>query len=380
MVIDAHGHVQRKLLAVSDDLTGATACAADIGRAGRAVSVRPWTVRPDHEARAVVLDSATRLESASVAAARVTGLIESWNVPGERAYYHRIDSALRGQVAAELDAVCSALGRPLVVAPAAPAFGAVTRGAMQRLGDRELPISRHVPPPLVEMAIAEVRGDALRPALAEAVRHGRSVVCDAETEHDLALVGAALRTLEATPVGSYGLGRAWACEDDSAARTRRGALAVVGSLEPAALAQVTAARVAGMHIAVLGSDLAPARSTLQRGDDVILASADPRAVPVASDPAVTSHMVAAIAELLGETEPCGLVLIGGQLASEFIRSAGVKRLDIICEPWSATPVVRLRGGRLDGLTAAVKSGARGSPDWLISSLRIVASIGCEARS
>ena len=58
----------------------------------------------------------------------------------------------------------------------------------------------------------------------------------------------------------------------------------------------------------------------------------------------------------------------------------VERLDVICEPWPAVPVMRLRGGSLNGLAAAVKSGAREGSDWLISSLRVVGSVRREGRS
>jgi D-threonate/D-erythronate kinase len=369
-----------RILAISDDLTGATACAADMTRAGRVVSVRPSTARPHGDPGVVVVDSSSRLEPASVAAARLTGLIEAWQEPGERAYYHRIDSQLRGHVAAELDAVCRALDRPLAVAPAAPAFGAVTRGAVQRLEGCELAIAPHVPRPLVEIGLAEVRGQRLGEILEEAVARRCSVICDAETERDLALVAGALRTVDATPVGSYGLGRAWAREGDGDADGRQGVIAAVGSLEPATLAQVAAARAAGVRVEILGSDLSAARAALRRGEDVVLASAEPGAPGVAKDPEATGRMVAAMTGLLHDTTPSGLVLVGGQLASELIRSMGVEQLDVICEPWPAVPVMRLRGGSLDGLAAAVKSGAREGSDWLISSLRVVGSVTREAAS
>ena len=74
------------------------------------------------------------------------------------------------------------------------------------------------------------------------------------------------------------------------------------------------------------------------------------------------------------------MLVGGQLASEFVRAVGVERLDVICEPWPTVPVMRIRGGQLDGVVVVVKSGAREAPGWLISSLRVVGSVSREVAS
>ena len=109
-------------------------------------------------------------------------------------------------------------------------------------------------------------------------------VCDAETERDIELVGAALRTVNATPVGSYGLARAWARERDGGGDGRQGVIAAVGSLEPATLAQVAAARAAGVHVEILGSDLSSRPGGLRRGENVVLASADPDVCGVPTDP------------------------------------------------------------------------------------------------
>jgi len=46
-------------------------------------------------------------------------------------------------------------------------------------------------------------------------------------------------------------------------------------------------------------------------------------------------------------------------------------VDIVCEPWPATPLVRLAGGPADGLPAIVKSGARGDARWLVHAVDLL---------
>ena len=261
--------------------------------------------------------------------------------------------------------------------PCRPAFGAVTRCAVQRVdGPRARRYTARTSA-IREIGLAEVRGDKLSEVLADAVARGCSVVCDGETERDIELVGGAFQTVDATPVGSYG----WpgpGPERETAIRT----VATACSRQSVASSRRRSHR-------------SPPRARPESTSRSSAPTSRPRARPFdgartsCSPPSTrTLQHVGAIAGdrthgrgvtgLFRDTAPGGLVVVGGELASELIRSLGVEQLDVICEPWPAVPVVRLRGRRLDGLAAAMKSGAREGSDWLISSCACLARSGARS--
>ncbi|MGO4427656.1 four-carbon acid sugar kinase family protein, partial [Streptomyces sp. MCAF7] len=141
---------------------------------------------------------------------------------GDTLVLKKIDSLLRGNVAAEVAAL-AADGANVIVAPALPAAGRAVRAGVVHLGSTPLHHSdawraEPVPPPSSVAAalgpartalipLTAVRGSrrtlltALRAALAE----GRVAICDAETDADLdAIVEAALADGPGGPGGPGG--------------------------------------------------------------------------------------------------------------------------------------------------------------------------------
>jgi 4-hydroxythreonine-4-phosphate dehydrogenase len=206
-----------EILAVSDDLTGAAALAGEF----RAAGLASWVAPAEHaatgalRAEALVVDSRSRHLAPDRAAREVARALDRRDAP-PGSLYKRIDSALRGNVTAELDAVAGLLARPVVLATAAPALGVVTRNGVQHAvaegAARGARLASLVPGGAAEISLEQVRGWGLGRLLTELVTAGRHVVCDAESTADLARVASALVPLadRAVPVGSYGFGRAWA--------------------------------------------------------------------------------------------------------------------------------------------------------------------------
>src|SRR5215212_3402647 len=124
---------------ISDDLTGAADTGVQFARAGyrTAVAFRDAPIPPAEDLHAVALDTDSRAMPAGFAAKRV--LEAGHTVRDARLVYKKLDSTLRGPVAAELAATLEATGRDrAVVAPAFPAAGRTTVDGVQLV--RGLPV------------------------------------------------------------------------------------------------------------------------------------------------------------------------------------------------------------------------------------------------
>lgn len=115
---------------LADDLSGALDAAAAFHRAGRVVRIpleaADWVGNAPGEITGVTTE--TRNASPAAAAAAVAAVITRARKLGARLVYKKIDSTLRGPVAAELAAVMDALPETrLLFAPANPAAGRTVR-------------------------------------------------------------------------------------------------------------------------------------------------------------------------------------------------------------------------------------------------------------
>jgi D-threonate/D-erythronate kinase len=264
-------------LILADDLTGAADCAIAFAGRGRGAVVT-WgdaTKAPHQDAVVWAHDAASRGLSAEAAAARHLDLLANFSTSG-RGLFKKIDSTLRGQPAAEIAATLAHLKstspRACVLAPAFPATGRTTIGVRvfvhgTALEKTELWQRDHTYPnaDLVDVlatvgvrgenvALAGVRGGDLDAKLAGMAEQNMVAVCDAETEHDMSLIAAAV--LRASPaslfIGSAGLAHALASLDvDRGTETlqippsRFGTLIVVGSLATSSRAAARRLKAAG---------------------------------------------------------------------------------------------------------------------------------------
>src|SRR5690349_4479614 len=114
------------LVILADDLTGAADCAARCRQAGvpATICVQPPSIPLPMGAVAVTTDS--RHLSPACAAERVRSLLASLRSGHIATWYKKIDSTLRGNIGAELDAMLDTLGQTCVVL--CPAFPAQGRG------------------------------------------------------------------------------------------------------------------------------------------------------------------------------------------------------------------------------------------------------------
>jgi uncharacterized protein YgbK (DUF1537 family) len=374
------------IVALSDDLTGAVAAAAETAGFGLRAQVVRWEDLPDRtDADVLVVDTATRLVDDRTAADRITitmAALQDRFAAGQPVFYKRVDSLLRGPVAAEIAAWTASLDGPVVAAVAAPAFDITTQGGIQYVRDRALAVfdggtdqCRITPATLVagvHADLLQVRAPDFPERLTTALRAGRSLSTDGVTEGDLDLVASAVAAahrqgLRAGLIGSFGLLGAWVAA--TRPRRRRGVLIAASSYRPATTAQLAAfAQDPDKTLLALGPDhdavRARALAALDDGRDVAIATTMPGFTPDVVDERHAHDMAVMVTGILEAMRPVGLTLMGGELASHLFRMLAPRRLDVLAQPWPATPLVRFEGGDHDGLRAVIQSGSQGGANRL----------------
>ncbi|WP_374713657.1 four-carbon acid sugar kinase family protein [Symbiobacterium terraclitae] len=288
---------------VADDLTGAGDSGVQFALAGLPTRLvlgdRPVAGGP----RVAVCSTDSRAVPASVAYERVRAAVAAMRVLGTTEVYKKIDSTLRGNLGAEIDAVLDEIpGACAVVCPAFPAAGRTVMDGYLLVGGQPVSataIARDPATPVTESFIpaviaqqsgrrfGQVRLDLLSgsPALAadamnRLLADGAEVlVVDAVSEADLSCVVTASRQLSrrAVLVGSAGLAAPlaghWAALAGTAPRDTQvlepgtpgpdrmvpaggKVLAVVGSVHPATRAQLDLLVERGMEAIVLDLEAA----------------------------------------------------------------------------------------------------------------------------
>jgi D-threonate/D-erythronate kinase len=337
---------------IADDLTGAADASIHFARARDVqISIRHrdssslptgWRAQGWGHLTAnslLVLDAETRELPPNEAAAMVT---RSCQGIGD-GVFKKVDSTLRGPVAAELEAARVALGRTMaVLAPSLPAQGRMVRAG--RLLVRGVDVG----------SVADIVGAPAPVVPVEALAAGSSaplVVVDAATDADLDQIAAAcVRRADLLPAGSAGLAAAFARLEGSAAPTAVPAahhvLVAVASRHPAARAQ----------LALVGFEPHP-------HIEVAAVPRDAKGHP----PEVVAAMGRDVADRATHLGAGAVVLAtGGDMALAVCRALGIESLRPRAEVlpgvvWSETD--------LDGLTLATKAGGFGGPRLLLDAAR-----------
>jgi uncharacterized protein YgbK (DUF1537 family) len=384
---------------IADDLTGACDAGAQFaGRGPIPVFVAPSS--PGSEWNIAVVDTESRSLSADDASERilaaVTRLGEGF---ASRLLFKKIDSTLRGPVAAELEALLDASGRrAALVCPAFPgqhrtvvngillvnggpihespigkdpAFSGGTSDVVEIVSRGAKRSVRHVP-------LAHVRGD--QNGLARALCDARDeiLVADASTDDDLdRLAESARGARELVLVGSAGLARAVAvAHGQGAASVRvpdgRAWLIVAGSMHPATRAQIDRLEQAGVRgVRLIGDrepDAGPLVEQIKARQPVFMTTSDATITAAGARYAIAMRLAGLAAKVLARSRPDLVVVTGGDTAIEVLRAIGANRIEL-----SGAPSIGL------GLGAAVvdstaryplltKAGGFGAPDLLLSLL------------
>lgn len=410
---------------IADDFTGASDVAVQFKKEGfnTIVLTDMQSLKEAKNFDVVVIDAESRNETSEAAVNKMKDIVRSLKKFGVEIVYKKIDSTLRGNIGAELDAVMDELGsEAAIVVPAFPVTGRTTvngKHLVEGIPMEETEFARDPLHPVKESHIATLIGPQTKRKVAEIylpkVREGSEslkleienrkqagfevVVVDAETPADLKEIAKAALDLRALSCGSAGLAEGISYWLSSSLRKRR-LLIVSGSVNSVTLNQIQAAEKT-TNVKVLEPDLIrilrsakdfdaevgrlvdKAGEAFSRGKDIILRLAASRedlfqalrfgAELGMQEPetgrSILSLLGRACRRLLDDQEIDGLMLVGGDTAIEVINSIGARGITIEGEVLPGIPLGRLIGGRLAGLPTVTKAGGFGGEDALIVSIR-----------
>ncbi|AFL49862.1 uncharacterized protein YgbK (DUF1537 family) [Sinorhizobium fredii] len=341
---------------VADDLTGALDTGTPFVEAGLSVAVAldvgaiEATIATGAEV--VVVNTVSRALDPLQAADRVRQATAALCRPSPEFVLKKIDSRLKGNVAAESAALALAFGRHrLAVAPAVPDQRRYTREAhVVGFGIAEpLPIAPLFSGPALDVEIA-----------------------DAASDEDLDGIVESLDWSLTIAVGARGLGRALARRlarhaSPTPFEPSERTLFAFGSRDPITEAQMAV---------LLESDLIASHCNAPAGD--VPADGDPARLPMLlrctgalTDPSeiVAKRFAKGVSRIVAATMPDMLMMGGGDTAYAILRSLGAGVLLPKSEieagiPWFET--VRPNGGRM---RCAVKSGGFGNAQSLLKVLQ-----------
>lgn len=387
---------------VADDLSGAAECASHaLVRVSRSIVLLvPESPQPDGSTLAasdlvvtVDTDSRRRSSADAVHAVRAAAAL----VASAPVVVKKVDSLLRGHVAAEVAALADELGRTPVVAVANPALDRVVRDGVLHvdgtpLHETDLWAVEPTPAPsqvaealhplptvLVPHTVVALGVDAVAAALAAAAEAGLVAVCDAVTEADLEVVHAAATsaTPECLLVGSGALAAIAAralpphVRDGAAAAgdrsgpgpempggafsrdAVRSVLFVLGTRAPGLsgqLQRLEAARSAQFvlvqpDVLLADPEVVCVELAGLRPDGVAVVALDPAApADHTRSRALTEALADAVAPLLDGYD--AVFLSGGETARAVLDRLHVPSLDVVAEVEAGTVVTRRAGDRL----------------------------------
>ncbi len=410
-------------LVVADDLTGALDTGHGFAAAGRGVTVSLSGERTGEGDRVdddvLVVDADSRDEPPERAARAIETIVSGTEYG---LLYKKVDSTLRGNVVAEVDAALDASGASVaVVAPAFPGTGRTTREGVHLVegkpladagyGVEESALAAVFAPsryPTEHLSLEAIAGGAasVRETLEGWVGAEPSIVtCDAVTDDHLRTIadGAAALNGDALYVGSGGLA-AHVCVPGEAVPIASppvrgdGALAVAGSVNERTLDQVAAVPDADLVVlnaaeAVRDPSGVAARTVpevatrlARRGRAVLTAATGPDDVERAGEAARglresggrervdAGERIARALSLVAvgvarEEQPRGLFLTGGSVARATLEELDGDRIGLAGEAiGEGIPEGWIGTGPVAGTRVVTKAGGFGSREAIVNFL------------
>jgi uncharacterized protein YgbK (DUF1537 family) len=346
----------------ADDLTGA--CDTGVVFAARGLEtlvLLPGTPLPAPCPAIVVRDTESRGLDAGPARICAHAAMAELAARQPPLLYKKVDSRLRGPVAAELVGALVGVGRErTLLAPAFPAQGRSVRHGRLHVRTDGATSDDASASPDGPSVLALVLAGALRPVSllplatvrrgvaavrARLARVGGTVVADSETTADLDVLAAADDGASLL-AGSAGLATALAARLGSPpvtpVRPRGPLLVVAGSPHPVTRGQIARLVARGGHA------IAPASGDGPRDRE-----------------AVAGQLAEATRQRLQETRVATLVLTGGKTAYSVSRALQVTAIRLAAELEPGLALGTLVGGPFAGLSVITKSGGFGDADTLV---------------
>lgn len=273
--------LMRKLLIIADDFTGALDSAVQFAKMGvrTYVSIDEVVDYEDLCGKSVIsLNTESRHLTAKEAYDRVRDAVSAAEKKGFDYYYKKVDSTLRGNIGAELNALLDALdAKKLIFAPAYPAGGRLTKDGVQYCGAEKIENTFFAHDPFNPIYRSDLRGiiaeqtdvavrnmscDELLCPLGDDEKK-EIIIVDAQTDAELERIGAALsnKSVPIAAAGSAGLAQALAknlplekAHTGKLPLKLRRAIFFVGSVNQIALDQLDAAQREGYSVMCLSDE------------------------------------------------------------------------------------------------------------------------------
>lgn len=383
-----------RLVILADDLTGAADSAARAVRAGlRATVLFDFEQWHTLAADVVAVTTDSRHLPPEKAAARVKAIARALVAAGATRIYKKIDSTLRGNIGAELDALLSVLGDDapgVVICPAFPAQGrGLADGSLVHGGTAgQTPNLLHLLAAQSQQAAAAIglatvrRGPAaLHHALTTAQGEGnRLMVVDALTDDDLQTIVRAAEQGGMMLCGSAGLvmplsahlAATQSSEPPASVLPTGPILTVVGSGSRMAHRQVAQAAKTDCRVRMVDGtwhtlDLVGAQASPV--GDWLLHLAPPSPGTLLEGPAARAQ-AAQLADMahmaVTRLQPSALVIVGGDTAHFTLRALGITWLDVVAELLPGIPLTRTIDRHGQDRYVVLKPGNFGDPDTLVT--------------
>lgn len=396
-------------LIIADDFTGSNDTGVQLTRRGFRTKVVFDASAVSNDGLSYVLDTESRNIPADEAARKTAQLLKGVDPAAFACVIKKVDSTLRGNIAQEIMETDTACGSELIVfMPALPSLGRTTVNGIHMLNgvrilDTEL--ARDPRKPVLQDDIAEilrsVYDEPVEKLTLDAIRSGcfgfdsaRIYACDAVTDSDMRAV---ISKAEATGKRVLWVGTAAMADNIIGLRHDSfPALAVIASVSDTARKQIRFAEEKGLTVLkydvaglLSGTDTvdyaSEACAILSAGKDLAFvssasydraeleASVSAGAAKGMSAEAVAEYACSGItgitAEILDRVKVSGLFLSGGDTAIHFFERVGAGGSEISSELSVGIPMMRLSGGRFDGLRVITKAGAFGSAEALPGIMR-----------
>lgn len=410
---------------ISDDLTGACDVGIQFRKRGlkTLVLANLGALAKVRDFDTVVIDIDTRNDSSDTAYNKARAGAKALKEIGVALVYKKMDSTLRGNIGAELDAIMDELDfKAVVIAPAFPAANRTTLGGRQLLNGVPLdktdfahdpvnPVKESHIPTLMQGQTHKKIGIVNLPKVREGIeslthqvetliRSGKEMlIIDAETKDDLNAIAKATLDSKVLPCGSAGLAEQlshWLVLSLAEPRL----LIVSGSVNIITLNQISAVKKA-LNVRILHPNLSlvlageenrrteadrlvkDAKKAVETGRDIVISLAQSkdeisRIQQLGTRLGMDHHESAGnILSFLGEVssatiDTCKIeriVLVGGDTAIHVVNALGAYGIKIEDEVLPGIPLGRILGGRFDGLLIVTKAGGFGHEDALIEVIK-----------
>lgn len=426
-----------KLAVIADDITGANDTAVQFAKRNISSYVRidfDQQKLLQETADVIVVDTDSRDIASGDAYHKVQQVCEILQSSGVKQIYKKVDSTLRGNLGAEIDAAATVFQPELVViAPAFPSNNRVTIGGYHLLHHMPVELTEiaHAPKSpvresrivellqkqtderigLIELNIVIAGVDALKKAITERLAQGEKwIVFDAVLDEHLEnIVRATEDYHNILWVGSAGLAEKLPTvfqqsdKIENRILSAEGAILIVaGSVSKITQMQISSAlnlpniqlvKMDVVHLiqnkeAEIEKCTEEAKRLLKAGKDILLASAVSEedvlaAVTTGEKCGLTSTQVSettalALADITAQvagSSLAGMVLTGGDTAIHVCRALGAEAIQVIEEVVTGIPLGKLVGGCCNGLQVVTKAGAFGKEDAFILAMQVMRENG-----